>query len=497
MANPKKTLYQILGVTPEASSIDIGLAHEKKAAEAARAMPPDPSAVALVQQAYEILSNPHRRAAYDSSLVTATEKLAAQQQAPDLELEPEETEDDDRSRKMRLLGMVGVMALVFVALFFVFRPRPVVAPPPEAVAEAPKPVPPPAPKPRTGAGSSTTSRRRAPHHYSMSGSATPVGVGLEVELGQMITTCHALPAGEKLVVKVGGQMQAAELTIVDEELDLCRLLVPGFTTPPLRLAAEDAKAGDKIYAIAPNAKGEFAATEGTIKQVRTTPLGKVLEVSMPIAANGSGGGCPTRWASWSSYRAAGFSRPEHRLAVSWIARRCVAILAANEMGIASRFACSLLVWHHPPTRDDPSRSTTPRSWTKLPENPHRLDRASHATVGWFVPSCNLARAPAANGLCAVALRTARFAIPMQAGSPCATDGEPWGRRDRGFSATDHPHYPGWNNPYVIVPTARRSPIPFTAPTSDGRGPGSSAIPRFGCAVEATSANALPARGSVQ
>jgi S1-C subfamily serine protease len=124
----------------------------------------------------------------------------------------------------------------------------------------------------------------------MSGSATPVGVGLEVELGQMITTCHALPAGEKLVVRVAGRMQAAELTIVDEELDLCRLLVPGFTTPPLKVATEDAKAGDKIYSIAPNAKGEFAATEGTIKQVRTTPLGKVLEVSMPIAANGSGGG---------------------------------------------------------------------------------------------------------------------------------------------------------------------------------------------------------------
>jgi S1-C subfamily serine protease len=292
MANPKKTLYQILGVSPDASAIDIGLAHEKKAAEAARAMPPDPSAVALVQQAYEILSNQHRRAAYDSSLVTATEKLAAQQQAPDLELEPEETEDDDRSRKMRLLAMVGVMALVLVALFFVFRPRPVVAPPPEAVAEAPKPVPPPPPRPRTGAeilydfntsGGPILS-------YSMSGSATPVGVGLEVELGQMITTCHALPAGEKLVVRVAGRMQAAELTIVDEELDLCRLLVPGFTTPPLKVATEDAKAGDKIYSIAPNAKGEFAATEGTIKQVRTTPLGKVLEVSMPIAANGSGGG---------------------------------------------------------------------------------------------------------------------------------------------------------------------------------------------------------------
>jgi len=289
MANPKKTLYQILGVTPEATAIDIGLAHEKKVAELARTIPPDPSGVALVQQAYEILSNQHRRAAYDSSLVTATEKLAAQQQAPDLELEPEETEDDDRSRKMRLLGMVGVMALVLVALF---RPRTPPTPAPEPVAEAPKPAPPPPPKMRSGAEvlfDFNTSGGQI-LSYSMSGTATHVGVALEVELGQMITTCHALPAGEKLVVKVAGQMQAAELTIVDEQLDLCRLLVPGFNTPPLKLATEDARAGDKIHAITMNAKGEFASTEGTITQVRATPLGKVLEVSTPIAANSSGAG---------------------------------------------------------------------------------------------------------------------------------------------------------------------------------------------------------------
>jgi S1-C subfamily serine protease len=324
MALPKKTLYQILGVSQDATSIDIGLAHEKKSVELANAMPPDPSGVALVKQAYEILSNPHRRAAYDAQLVTAAEKLAAQQQAPDLELE-DETGDDERGRKMRLLGMVGVMALVLVALFFVFRPRTPPPPAVEPVAEAPKPLPPPPPKLRTGAEilfDFNTSGGQI-LSYSMSGSATPVGVALEVEVGQMITTCHALPAGEKLVVKVAGQMQAAELTIVDEQLDLCRLLAPGFTTPPLKVAAEDARAGDKIFAIVPNPKGEFAATEGTVTQVRTTALGKVLEVSMPIAANGSGGGIFNEYG-----KLVGIATSPHQfgqglniaLPVSWIAQ---------------------------------------------------------------------------------------------------------------------------------------------------------------------------------
>ena len=324
MAQPKKTLYEILGVTPDASSIDIGLAHEKRLAELAKLVPPDATATALLQQAYEILSNQNRRTAYDSQLVTAAEKAAAQQQAPDLELEPEEGEDDGRRRKMRLLGMVGAMALVLFVLFFVFRPHP--APPaPEPVAEAPKPAPPPPPKPRTGgeilADFNTSGGQIL--SYSMSGSATPIGVAVEVELGQMVSTCHGIPAGEKLVVKVAGQMQPAELAIVDEELDLCRLLVPGFNTPPLKVAAEDAKAGDKVYSVAMDSKGAFGATEGTVTQVRTTPLGKVLEVSMPIAANASGSGIFNQWG-----QLVGIATAPHKfgqglniaLPVSWIAQ---------------------------------------------------------------------------------------------------------------------------------------------------------------------------------
>lgn len=293
MAQAKKTLYQILGISPDASPIDVGLAHEKRSAELQRAVPPDPSGVALVQQAFEILSNPKRRAAYDASLVTAAEKAAAAQQSTtDLELELEVGEEDDggRARKMRLLGMVGGMALVLVALFFVFRPRPVPPPPPEPVVEAPKPPPP--PKNRTAAeilqDASTSGGQLL--SYSMSGTATPIGMAMEIDQNQMVTTCHGIPAGAKLVVKVAGQMHPAELSITDEQLDLCRLLVPGFGTPPLRLAAEDAKAGDSIVAVGVNAKGELASTEGTVKQVITTPLGKVLEVSMPVGATSSGGG---------------------------------------------------------------------------------------------------------------------------------------------------------------------------------------------------------------
>src|SRR6185369_15581077 len=89
MASAKQSLYEILGIGRDANSIDVGLAYERRRAEAAKRVPPDASEVALVQQAYEVLSDPARRAAYDASLVTAAEKAAAAEQGPDLLLEPE------------------------------------------------------------------------------------------------------------------------------------------------------------------------------------------------------------------------------------------------------------------------------------------------------------------------------------------------------------------------------------------------------------------------
>jgi S1-C subfamily serine protease len=293
MAPAKKTLYEILGVPADAGAEDIAHAHERRVLEMRRESNPDPNGVALVQQAFEVLANPARRAAYDASLVTAAERSAAAQQgATDLEIEAD-TGDADRARRLRLMGMIGGMALILVALFFVFRPRAPAPPPaPAPVVEAPKPPPPPPPKTRSGsevlADASTSGGQLM--SYSMSGAAAPLGMAMEIEPGQVVTTCHGIPAGTKLVVKVGKEVLPADLAITDEELDLCRLSVAGFTTPPLKLAAEDAKAGDAVFVVGANAKGELAATEGKVNQVRATPRGPVLELSVPIAASASGGG---------------------------------------------------------------------------------------------------------------------------------------------------------------------------------------------------------------
>lgn len=296
MAGPKQSLYEILGIQPDANDLDIGLAYQKRNFELQRATPHDPHGEALVRQAYEVLSNSKRRAAYDASLVTAAEKAAAvdQAQSPDLVLEGGE-EEEGKARMKRYIPLAAAAVAILVLIFFALRmgrtpEAPKVAT--EPVVEAPKPVPPPPPPKPLGAQQILPAALPSVGRvlsYEMSGRAVPVGLAIAIEPGAMITTCHGLSANSQLVVRHGAESLSANLSATDEVLDLCKLTVTGMNARPIEVAAEEAKAGDKIFALGANAKGEFALTEGTVKQVRMGTNVKLLEVSMPIAPGGSGG----------------------------------------------------------------------------------------------------------------------------------------------------------------------------------------------------------------
>ncbi len=293
MATRKKSLYEILGVSRDANSIDLGRAYQKALAAAERAVPPDPTHQALIAQAQEILLSPDRRAAYDASLVTAAEKEAAKEQAgaPDLDLGGDE-EASTATRKLPWLPIVGALVIVAIGAFFTFRSTPV---PEQRMADAPKtvaPIVPPAPlKPRTSAEILTMALPSVGRvmSYDMSGRMTPVGLALAVEQGAMVTTCEGVVAGTQLVVKLGAESHSANLLITDETLGLCKLSVPGVTLKSLVVAAEEPQAGDTIHALGANDKGDMALTQGTVKKITSTPSGRMLEVSMPISATGSGG----------------------------------------------------------------------------------------------------------------------------------------------------------------------------------------------------------------
>jgi S1-C subfamily serine protease len=286
----KKSLYEILGVEPDANDLDLGLAYQRRTYELQRIAGADPNGLALVQQAHEILSDPKRRAAYDASRVTAAEKAAAsQQETTDFVIEPES--EEGASRPKWLIPAIVVAAIVAIGVVLAMRSGPSAEKAPPPVVEAPKPEPPPPPQPLRAEQVLPMAVRATGQlmSYDMSGAAIPVGLAVSLEPGSVITTCHGVAAGSKLVLRQGAETLSVELTEADEVLDLCRFTVPGLKAASLAIATDEAKAGDRIYALGVNPKGEFALTEGTVRKVSMAQSVKVLDLSMPVAPNASGG----------------------------------------------------------------------------------------------------------------------------------------------------------------------------------------------------------------
>jgi len=290
MASPKQSLYEILGVSRDANDLDIGIAHQRRVAELNRAVPPDPNGQVLVHEAFEVLSNPKRRAAYDASLVSAAEKAAAREQAaaPDIVLEGGEEPKPDR-RKLTAGVIAAVVAAVVAAIAVGMHGE---KPAPVPVVEAPKPPPPPPPPQKLSSAQILAGALKGVGpvmSYEMSGRAVPVGLALSVQPDFMVTTCHGIHGNSQLVVRVGADSHSATLDVTDEVLDLCRMAIPGLAARPLAISSVEPRAGDTVYALGANPAGQVALTEGTVKSIRSTPNGRVIELSMPIAAAGSGG----------------------------------------------------------------------------------------------------------------------------------------------------------------------------------------------------------------
>jgi S1-C subfamily serine protease len=284
----KQSLYEILGIDRDANPIDVGIAYERRKAEAAKRVPPDANEIALVHEAYEVLSNPKRRAAYDASLVTAAEKAAASEQAPDLLLEPE---TPPAKKTPVVAGIVAGIVVLGAALYFTLH-KPEA--PKEAAAEPPKPkveAPPPPPKPLSAAIILTgiTSSVGQVMSYDMSGQANRLGLAVAVDRGVFATTCHGIPAGSALVVRIGSESYSATLSTTDEALDLCKLTVPEVRTGGLAPSPDELKPGDKVYVVGANVQGQYALAETKVKQLRPVSTGKVIELEVQVSPASSGG----------------------------------------------------------------------------------------------------------------------------------------------------------------------------------------------------------------
>jgi len=294
----KRTLYDILGVPRDAMAIDIGVAYKRKLAELDRKADVDPNEPALVREAYHILCQPKEREAYDASLITREEREEAKSRtAPDLILEPDgESEADSGKRRLLWIAAGGLAVLVLILAFALTRSSPADrarAAAEKAAAEAPAPPPPPPePKKRTAAEvlASATPAVASVVAFDMSGKSQVVGSGLLVAPDAIVTSCHALPPSATVVARIGAERMPATLAIYDEDLDLCRLSIGRVAIAPIAAGPDEPKAGDVVYAIGQHKGDAISAVEGTVRNVRATPKGRLIELSAPVPASASGGG---------------------------------------------------------------------------------------------------------------------------------------------------------------------------------------------------------------
>ena len=114
----KKTLYQILGVDPKASTQEIEAVYARRIEELKVATIQDPNKLVILQQSKAILLDPAQRAAYDVSI--------SEREAP----APATATEEPEPSFLRQWGKWIAAAVILLGLF-VLWPRHVATPPPQ------------------------------------------------------------------------------------------------------------------------------------------------------------------------------------------------------------------------------------------------------------------------------------------------------------------------------------------------------------------------------
>ncbi|MBK7953771.1 MAG: trypsin-like peptidase domain-containing protein [Candidatus Accumulibacter sp.] len=299
----KRTLYTILGVDSTASRQEIAAAYQARLDDLLATPTPDPNAVALVHEAYQVLSNVKSRSTYDASLEKAASRGAKRR-------EPE----DPRSGWLKWVSL-GIVLLVIAGIGWKVQSsgRPPSQPPvsvalitPQLIEKAAPAAEPEPPATATAVSpvSGTLATRSAEDLFSevsnsiarvattdSSGRAASQGSGVVIGNGTVVTNCHVVAKAVSITVKVGTDIHTASRLVTDEELDLCSLSVPGLAAPSVNVGSVGSlRIGQRVYAIGAPYGLDLTISEGIVSSLRTLPAGTVIQTTAPVSPGSSGGG---------------------------------------------------------------------------------------------------------------------------------------------------------------------------------------------------------------
>lgn len=121
---------------------------------------------------------------------------------------------------------------------------------------------------------------------------SPVNQGGGVVVGResVVTNCHVLEGGTRLVVGYDKEQLEAKLAHADHERDLCQLSVPRLNAPRAVLWSGRLRVGQRVYAIGAPEGLELTFTEGLVSSLREFEGSQYIQTSAAISQGSSGGG---------------------------------------------------------------------------------------------------------------------------------------------------------------------------------------------------------------
>ncbi len=241
----KETLYDVLDLRRDASAQDIVAAHRRltQVKDDDRTPPPDARRMALLHEAYEVLADKDRRAAYDASLL----------------VEPAVPAPSRRLSARSIAAAIGVAALV-IAAFFIMRNRSHATAVEDGI---------------LAQANVAVGRLQA---IDVAGRRTPVAFATAVDEGTMATTCHGLTPSAQLVVNNGTLALGATVAIADYAADICKLSVAGGASRPATLSLVLPRVGDRLYVVTSGPDGGLALENAVVTNLVATANGKAIEI---------------------------------------------------------------------------------------------------------------------------------------------------------------------------------------------------------------------------
>ncbi len=255
MAKEQRTHYETLGVKPNVKHHELTFLYDRlMSARKREDAPPDQKADTALRNAFDVLSDPDRREAYDRELALARLKPPS-------------------GRRNQVIAVAFVVLVGAGVGWYAMKrgtPEPLAhARPVEQVKEE---------------ANLAVARLQS---TDMSGATKPAGLAFAIDNGVMVASCDHITANVQLTVNLTPRVAAARLTQADEQLGLCRLEVKGAGSWPLRVAAKEVRAGEIVYATQVNAVGEVSLNEGRVKAVLEAKGGREVQTTLDKSVSGA------------------------------------------------------------------------------------------------------------------------------------------------------------------------------------------------------------------